>query len=1559
MSPVESSSDDSNSDNSSIVKHNPNPNNTRFQNPRPRGERRGNRGNYRNYTREGAEEETKATEMRNPIQYYPKYKNEEPVIQKIETNERSIKSFRGTHYREKTGYIPVHNQRGYILDNNQRQNEIEETKNDNTNFITRIGLGEDRNEFPHKFRGNTEYRRGNTYQERGRGGLFSGKNNDYTHEREQKYKNEKNGEFERNKFQGKPISYQKPTQTYQKNKESQKKKKKEFEKIKNYEIPKDFKIETIREKIINKPEISQESSDSSFNDSNNGETLSVTETNFSEKNGREEEYNDLIFENDEKLKIRSPFLVIFEKNHGAMKRYLKKNFRDIKVIRRDNIYYFKGENFERITTLQQIFIDFQVTAKIPKIFIRETNDPKLSIRAIVSSKSFKNFLFDMRRNYQNQEVQIEYITSFDYYQEFMLMSRRSKFFRDKLEAKNKNVGFIRFLIYSKNNNLLAIFNAEEELKAGMDKINHQNDILFFQITLPNQIEAKSLVRKEIINISKNHNFAIKLVQSKSINNDWYIDSLVGALFKEKHFLKQYNLNEIIPIKILCYFVQNLNKTDFELGDAKNILIYKHFLQENIENKGRTMGVEIKLDENNFLLKFSKNCMLYKHIHHCLKQHEEDFIKIQHSFRTLDIPQVSQLLFETIYEEITTIFSDPKQIGSVIEKKIQKINKESSKIKIFFEGKDTLRNLGSEITFIFKVFYEKSKNIETLKNKLVNSLQVFFSKFLTVSIKSFEKQKFNMEILNKDSRCFYFRVNSLKDRLFLVGKIKSIKSAQQYLDSQKLASLNSIQLTVPAFMSRVDIFKAFKSDLKSKKIISPQDRIEINNQILVFATYDDNASETIMKIKDILKDFVVNMVKSHVITDLYPNQIEFLISKPENLKNLEDDYKVQIEIDMLSNKKCHFELFLNSKTIQFINNNIQDCLVDAIVNPHSEMLLSNEFQSEGVNKQILHKAGKKYQEEIENFIKINKRLFQTNILITTAGDMNSCKKIINVSVPVNGSISTNNEALQRTFIGIIQESENNGFESIALPLIGTGTFGFPIEEVFKTFLQVMQENFFPSKSIKTLKEIYLCEIDQSKINKVKNLMSEFIKNDKLKQKDSLYNWKWQDDFKVFQDYDEYINDKIDEGCELYKAGKGKSVLPLYLNIFKIPGTHQFDFTQSNVIDLSKGTVENLQNKQGSWYHNLEIYSNQVSEILNIKSQAKITRFQLFLKSYNIDFIEMKQINMETKFPRNLQKILKTSSIKTKAFELIPFQKAVVFKDEKVTYSQINCIKITSFLETGSLYAVEKKIMDDVNANFEKFKIKIPSHFSTKKLIDLQTLSIKEKIYIDQEPKPNTTITIVGPKKGIQKFEKEFHKLDLPWDNQLSDFQIILLTAFDEEYQRVIQSFIKTLPKNQIKSIKRIQNSELYQNYQESVSRAKKMKEKHGIVLTENEEYEKFLWHGTGKTDPTELIDRINTGLSTQYARDSCMWGRGIYFAENSSYTHNYSFSKNNLRYMLFCKVFVGEFIKLPSDSSLKEPPYKDKIRKILFDSVQGETGGSIIYVLYENHRNYPFYLVEYC
>ena len=91
----------------------------------------------------------------------------------------------------------------------------------------------------------------------------------------------------------------------------------------------------------------------------------------------------------------------------------------------------------------------------------------------------------------------------------------------------------------------------------------------------------------------------------------------------------------------------------------------------------------------------------------------------------------------------------------------------------------------------------------------------------------------------------------------------------------------------------------------------------------------------------------------------------------------------------------------------------------------------------------------------------------------------------------------------------------------------------------------------------------------------------------------------------------------------------------------------------------------------------------------------------------------------------------------------------------------------------------------------------------------------------------------------------------------------------------------------------------------------------------------------------------------------MWGRGLYFAEKASYSNSYAFATaQGRKCILLAKLFVGEEIHMQSDRSLRLPPYKPDGSGRRYNTVTGSTGGSKVYIVYENGRAYPEYMVTY-
>eukprot|EP01048_Picozoa_sp_COSAG05_P031044 COSAG05_NODE_11124_length_529_cov_1.283721_1_plen_137_part_10 len=118
----------------------------------------------------------------------------------------------------------------------------------------------------------------------------------------------------------------------------------------------------------------------------------------------------------------------------------------------------------------------------------------------------------------------------------------------------------------------------------------------------------------------------------------------------------------------------------------------------------------------------------------------------------------------------------------------------------------------------------------------------------------------------------------------------------------------------------------------------------------------------------------------------------------------------------------------------------------------------------------------------------------------------------------------------------------------------------------------------------------------------------------------------------------------------------------------------------------------------------------------------------------------------------------------------------------------------------------------------------------------------------------------------------------------------------------------------------------------------------------------VWHGTRATEPDVIYRDRKDGFMMQHARAG-MWGPGCYFAENASYSSNYAHDyaltpahdRTIGKCMFLASLIVGEAIDLQPNQQLKCPPNQPSGER--YDTVTGTTGGSKVYVVYENGRAY--------
>ena len=91
----------------------------------------------------------------------------------------------------------------------------------------------------------------------------------------------------------------------------------------------------------------------------------------------------------------------------------------------------------------------------------------------------------------------------------------------------------------------------------------------------------------------------------------------------------------------------------------------------------------------------------------------------------------------------------------------------------------------------------------------------------------------------------------------------------------------------------------------------------------------------------------------------------------------------------------------------------------------------------------------------------------------------------------------------------------------------------------------------------------------------------------------------------------------------------------------------------------------------------------------------------------------------------------------------------------------------------------------------------------------------------------------------------------------------------------------------------------------------------------------------------------------------VYGKGVYFARDSSYSNGYARPDGNgHRYMYLTRVLTGEYTV--GNISMVVPPAKNTQvdQHVLFDSTVDNVGNPSIFVVYTDAQNYPAYVITY-
>ncbi len=192
----------------------------------------------------------------------------------------------------------------------------------------------------------------------------------------------------------------------------------------------------------------------------------------------------------------------------------------------------------------------------------------------------------------------------------------------------------------------------------------------------------------------------------------------------------------------------------------------------------------------------------------------------------------------------------------------------------------------------------------------------------------------------------------------------------------------------------------------------------------------------------------------------------------------------------------------------------------------------------------------------------------------------------------------------------------------------------------------------------------------------------------------------------------------------------------------------------------------------------------------------------------------------------------------------------------------------------------------------------------------------------------------------------------WSKHDGELKLVLLDEDGEEFAVVSSQFLSTLLQIEILRIERIQNKILWRKY---IDCAKRISERNNGKTSEM-----MLFHGTRHNKP-ELIYKGDASFDMRFSNTG-YWGRGNYFAVNSSYSHSYAHCCTTGQHqMLVANVITGYASTCKQDKTLTHPPVRITTSNevdIHYDSVSGMTQDSKVFITYNNDQAYPAYLITY-
>jgi O-acetyl-ADP-ribose deacetylase len=150
------------------------------------------------------------------------------------------------------------------------------------------------------------------------------------------------------------------------------------------------------------------------------------------------------------------------------------------------------------------------------------------------------------------------------------------------------------------------------------------------------------------------------------------------------------------------------------------------------------------------------------------------------------------------------------------------------------------------------------------------------------------------------------------------------------------------------------------------------------------------------------------------------------------------------------------IFPSGQRLQLVQGDLTEEKVDAIVNAANSRLQHGG----GVAGVIVRKGGQQIQEESDGWVREKGPVSHSAPAYTSAGNLPS-KYVLHAVGPVWGAGGEDSK-LNQAVTGCLKLADQLGIDSLAIPAISTGIFGFPKERAAKVIFRAL-EDYFQNKA----------------------------------------------------------------------------------------------------------------------------------------------------------------------------------------------------------------------------------------------------------------------------------------------------------------------------------------------------------------------------------------------------------------------------------------------------------------------------------------------------------------